>query len=83
MLQCPLLANSVHRVIDNLLALWNRDAQCNEDLGKSKKLYAIWTVNDVFVDIYRKVAISNSSHLEAHAGFFILLMKGIFDSYVL
>jgi hypothetical protein len=27
---------------------------------------------------YRKVASSNTSHLEAHAGFFRLLMKGIF-----
>ena len=32
---------------------------------------------------YRKVASSNTSHLEAHAGFFRLLMKGIFDPYVL
>ena len=28
---------------------------------------------------YRKVASSNTSRLEAHAGFFRLLMKGIFD----
>ena len=28
---------------------------------------------------YRKVASSNMSRLEAHAGFFRLLMKGIFD----
>ena len=32
--------------------------------------------------IYRKVASSNMSRLEAHAGFFRLLMKGIFDTYV-
>ena len=32
--------------------------------------------------IYRKVASSNTSRLEAHAGFFGLLMKGIFDPYV-
>ena len=31
---------------------------------------------------YRKVASSNTSHLEAHAGFFRLLMKGIFDPYM-
>ena len=31
--------------------------------------------------IYRKVASSNTSRLEAHAGFFRLLMKGIFDPY--
>ena len=33
--------------------------------------------------MYSKVASSNTSHLEAHAGFFRLLMKGIFDPYVL
>ena len=32
---------------------------------------------------YRKVASSNMSCLEAHAGFFKLLMKVIFDPYVL
>ena len=32
---------------------------------------------------YRKVASSNTFRLEAHAGFFRLLMKGIFDPYVL
>ena len=33
--------------------------------------------------IYRKIASSNTSHLEAHAGFFRMLVKGIFDPYVL
>ena len=33
--------------------------------------------------MYRKVASSNTSRLEAHAGFIRLLMKGIFDPYVL
>ena len=32
---------------------------------------------------YRKVVSSNMSRLEAHAGFFRLLMKEIFDLYVL
>ena len=32
---------------------------------------------------YRKVASSNTSCLEAHVGFFRLLIKGIFDPYVL
>ena len=32
---------------------------------------------------YRKVASSNMSRLEAHVGFFSLLMKRIFDPYVL
>ena len=32
---------------------------------------------------YHTVASYNTSRLEAHAGFFRLLMKGIFDPYVL
>ena len=32
---------------------------------------------------YRKKAISNTSHLEAQAGFIRLLSKGIFDHYLL
>ena len=32
---------------------------------------------------YRKVASSDTSRLEAHAGFFRLLMKGILEPYVL
>ena len=31
---------------------------------------------------YRKVASSNTSRLEAYAGFSRLIMKGIFDPYV-
>ena len=34
-------------------------------------------------DIYRKIASSNMSRLEAHVGFFRLLMRGIFGPYVL
>ena len=33
--------------------------------------------------MYRKMASSNMSHLEAHVGLFRLLMKGIFGPYVL
>ena len=32
---------------------------------------------------YRRVISSNTSRLEAHAGYFRLFMKGIFDAYVL
>ena len=39
--------------------------------------------NTVFLLDYRKVVSSNTSRLEAHEGFFKLLMKGIFDPYVL
>ena len=37
----------------------------------------------VFHVAYREVVSSNTSHIEAHAGFFRLLVKGIFDPYVL
>ena len=40
-------------------------------------------VYTITLSIYRKVVSSNMSRLEAHAGFFRLLMKGIFDPYVL
>jgi hypothetical protein len=33
--------------------------------------------------IYRKVASASPSRFEAHVGLFRLLMKGIFDPYVL
>ena len=36
-----------------------------------------------WVKNYHKVASSNTSRLEAHAGFFWLLMKGIFNPYLL
>ena len=38
---------------------------------------------DVDKNPYHKVTSSNTSRLEAHTGFFKLLMKGIFDPYVL
>ena len=46
-----------------------------------------WKLRNTFVctnilDIYRKVASSNTSRLEAHTGFFRLLMKTISDRYV-
>ena len=39
--------------------------------------------DDVFLKTYCKVASSNTSHLEAHVGFFRLIMKGLLDPYVL
>ena len=50
--------------------------------------FEFFSVSLVFRDgnlknTYRKVASSNTSRLEAHAGYFKLLMKGIFDPYVL
>ena len=43
----------------------------------------IYLLDDPLSGKYHKVASSNMSGLEAHAGFFRLLMKGIFDPYVL
>ena len=43
-------------------------------------------LNEIFfrkIFRYCKVASSNTSRLEAHAGFFRLLMKGIFDPYIM
>ena len=45
-------------------------------------IFLIFSKNIIFLN-YRKVASSNTSHLEAHAGFFRLHMKGIFDPYAL
>ena len=44
-------------------------------------VYAISTINQLCYSIYHKVANSNMSCLEAHEGFFRMLMKGIFDLY--
>ena len=38
-------------------------------------------INDSFE--YHRVPSSNESHLESHSGYYRLLMKGIFDAYVL
>ena len=57
--------------------------------NKTKEEFSSWYVPSTYVllcfstvlyigSIYRKVASSNTSRLEAHAGFFRLLMKGIF-----
>ena len=49
----------------------------------------VWYILEIVIHtyylslMYRNVASSNMSRLEAHAGFFMLLMKGTFDSYVL
>ena len=42
---------------------------------------AIYNQEELYT--YRKIASFNTSRLEAHAGFFRLLMKGINDHYVL
>ena len=49
--------------------------------GKSKHQIIVQECQQEICEFsnYRKVASSNTSCLEAHAGFFRLLMKGIFD----
>ena len=64
---------------------------CLENVGKWKKIRPVkapWatltpSLGDGSLIGYSKVASSNISCLEAQAGFFRLLMKGIFDPYVL
>ena len=46
-------------------------------------LRAGFSQNILLLFVYRKIASSNTSRLEAHAGFSRLLMKGIFYPYVL
>ena len=43
----------------------------------------MYSKNSIISFDYRKVPSFNMSHLEAHAGFFRLLMKEISDPYVL
>ena len=50
--------------------------------GKFSFILDMWTITRLKT-IYRKLPNSNTSRLETHAGFFRLLMKGIFDPYVL
>ena len=52
------------------------------DAGLMKDVRHVSCVADMGMYVYSKVASSNTSCLEAHTGFFKLLMKGIFDLYV-
>ena len=66
------------------LFLWNR-IWCLGWCGLVWAIWAIWAVETKFLYFYNycKVTSSNTSRLEAHAGFFRLLLKRIFDPYVL
>ena len=46
-------------------------------------IHRFWSSKTIILHTYCKVASSNTSRLEAHAGFFRLLMKGIFNPYFL
>ena len=62
---------------------WRLSKPSNSRSGSALKYQlhqSLWTKN--FIK-YHKVASSNTSRLEAHTGFFRLLIKGIFDPYVL
>ena len=56
----------------------------NQDLRSCSRIWDVFpAVTSQVPGTYRKVASSNTSHLEAHAGSFRSLMKSIFDPYVL
>ena len=57
--------------------------ECKKEWSKGILHQSIFELLNFLDHEYCKVASSNTSHLEAHAGFFRLLMKGIFDPYVL
>ena len=61
-------------------AQWN---QILSEFAKKQLTKVSFWQKVAFTLIYRKVASSNTSRLEAHAGFFRLHMKVIFDPYVL
>ena len=48
--------------------------EATQRMAKTLEIWVFWQTSK-----YRKVMSSNTSHLEAHVGFFRLLMKGIFD----
>ena len=54
---------------------------CRKEPLLSQSYYGVELQSSIYR--YRKVVSSNTSCLEAHADFFRLLMKGIFDPYVL
>ena len=49
----------------------------------SENCHSVYSQNTTISLDYRKIPSSNTSRLEAHVGFFRLLMKGIFGPYVL
>ena len=65
----PLIRKGCKTVIDD-----DHSQYSSVSLGKLTK---------PFHSVYRKVASPTTPHLKAHAGFFRLLMKGIFHPYVL
>ena len=65
----------------DLKPLFETDMSDSSYCGKTLNLISILSNQQLLT--YRKVASSKTSHLEAHADFFRLFMKGIFDAYVL
>ena len=67
-----------------MCAAFKKEKQCRGGCqGWQQHKMALHSGCDQLLDMYRKVASSNTSRLEAHAGFFRLLMKGIFNPCVL
>ena len=90
----PLFANFHNHVFTNAKFLHFLDrkkslssSRCSisnfSKLSPQKKCIFSMIEKMINVYIYRIVASSNPSRIEAHAGLFRLLMKGIFDPYVL
>ena len=76
------MPQNVHLALEKTsLSFLRRVEECNVQLltHKNEK----YTKISIFIDAYRKIASSNTSRLEAHVGFFRLLMKGIFGPCVL
>ena len=80
--------------LEYFLRLWSKKKTAEPSLGLTITLYqwlsiihtagkSSYSLNYYLLNKYRKVASSNMSCLEAHAGFFRLLMKALFNPYVM
>ena len=77
----------ISKIETNFIMLWEK--YCfriwTEEACHDKKLLLIllkWLLYIIWWTMYRKVASFKTSHLEAYAGFFRLLIQGIFDPYI-
>ena len=64
-----------------IITLWTK--QHWKQSMTARSTFLVLLLHETFTYKCCKVASSNTTRLEAHAGFFRLLMKGIFDPYVL
>ena len=73
--------NHMERAHVNMIGKYDTSGVCHH-CGEVSFLCSFISQN-VFFFVYRKVTSSNTSCLETHVGIYRLLMKGIFDAYVL